>query len=884
MGTLVLEKLSKRYGDALAVADVSLNAKQGDLVALLGPSGCGKTTMLNIIGGLDRYTSGNLFINDVSTTAFRDVDWDIYRNTSIGFIFQNYNLIMHQTVLSNVELAMTLAGISREERRRRAVAALEKVGLSDQIKKKPNQLSGGQMQRVAIARSLVNNPDILLADEPTGALDSETSASIMELLREIARDRLVLMVTHNAELAEACSTRIIRLLDGRVISDTNPVEIEAAPAGVKPPRRKKTSMSFLTALTLSLNNLMTKKTRTVLTAFAGSIGIIGIALILSLSSGMNNYIARIQKDTMSTYPIQIQSQTMDFSSMMNTMMDARGDRSLKHERDAVYSNNIVTEMMSTFTAQVTYNDLERFKAYIESDEGKEIRDAADLIEYAYDIDLHVYKSDALDELLPVQPSEMFNNFGANGAGNAFAMNMRGMSVMGGAMSGSAWAELVGSPETLESQYDVVAGRWPEAYDEIAIVVSRRNEISDITLYSLGLMDPNELESIMDALRKGQATPKVETARFAYEDILRQTYKLVPQSSYYTFDEAEGVWLDRSQDDAYLKMLMESALNLRVVGILRPDPESQETFVNANVLYTPELTGYVIERNAESGVVWAQRESPEINVFTGMPFSIGDTLASLTAENLDEFLLTLPEAQQTQAKQAMALLGREQLIKMITQQMAAMTNGASQTTYEDNLELFGWVDYAKPDGIDIYPPDFEGKEKITALIAAYNDARRAEGHEESVIGYTDLIGLMVSSVSSIIDIISYVLIAFVSISLVVSSIMIGIITYISVLERTKEIGILRSIGASKRDISRVFNAETFIVGLVAGGLGIGITMLLNIPINIIIKSLAGVSGISALPLYGGIALVVISVLLTLIAGLIPSRIAAKKDPVEALRTE
>ena len=874
---LRLSHIVKEYraGDTKveALRDVCLAFRQCEFVSILGPSGCGKTTMLNLIGGLDRYTSGDLFINGISTKEYTDVDWDIYRNTSVGFIFQNYNLISHQTVLSNVELAMTLAGISREERRKRAVKALEEVGLGDQLHKKPNQLSGGQMQRVAIARSLVNNPEILLADEPTGALDSETSLQIMELLKEIAKDRLVIMVTHNAELADRCSTRIIRLLDGRVLSDTDPyASKEQAPEKGPKGKRTKRSMSFGTALSLSLNNLLTKKTRTILTAFAGSIGIIGIALILSLSSGMNAYIRGIETDTLSTYPIEIENQSMDFGGMMSSMMMNNNRRGISHDRSAVYANNITTDLMSTVSMQITRNDLKRFMAYLESDEAGEIRDLSTSIQYGYDLDLPVYQADTSGGLLRVNPSDVYEKLG---------MSTGGMPMGGGGSSVEIWEELLGNRALLSAQYDVIAGQWPSAYDEIVLVVDENNEISDTVLYSLGLLDVKQLEEIIEKSKKGEPVETVQVARFTYEELLDLRFRLVLQTACFAKDARTGRWVDQSHDEAYMKAAVDSAPELKVVGILRPNASASARTIGGAVAYTAALTEYVIRENEKSEIVRAQREDPKTNVFTGMPFDMQSYATDLTMDDIYALIKAMPEQEQRQIQAMLAERTEEEVRAMLGERIKADAGTAS---YAENLTRLGVVDYDNPTSIRLYPQNFESKERITALIEAYNATQKDAGHEEYVIHYTDIVGLMISSVTSIIDIISYVLIAFVSISLVVSSIMIGIITYISVLERTKEIGILRSIGASKRDISRVFNAETAIVGFVAGALGIGITVLLNIPVSMIIQSLAGVSNIASLPPYGAVGLVVISIGLTLVAGLIPSRIAAKKDPVEALRTE
>ena len=826
---LKLKNIVKTYvmGDARveALKGVDLEFRKNDFVSILGPSGCGKTTMLNIIGGLDRYTSGDLVINGVSTKEYKDVDWDIYRNNSIGFVFQGYNLISHQTAYSNVELAMTLAGVSPAERKKRVIEVLKKVGLGDQIHKKPTQMSGGQMQRVAIARALVNNPEILLADEPTGALDSETSIQVMELLKEIARDRLVIMVTHNGDIAEKYSTRIIRLLDGRVIDDTNPYVSEEEPKKEKG-KRKKVSMSFFTALALSFKNLLTKKTRTILTAFAGSIGIIGIALILSLSDGMQGYINNLERDTLSTYPIEIQSQSMDMGGMMSMMMDNNRNGGTSREQDKVYANNIAANMIQSLGSQIQNNDLSQFKKYLESGGGKQFYEYSNFIQYGYDVELQIYKADAPGGVLQVNPSEVMSNLNMGGASSGGGMNM-GMNMGGGEL----WSEMLGNEDLLRSQYDVVAGRWAAEYDEVVLVLNGNNEISDINLYALGLLDYGELEELMGKAMKGEeirdAVPEKD---FSYGDILSTTFKLLLNTDYYV--KEDNIWTDKREDAEYMKNIIENAPDIKIVGVIKPSADAAATSISGCIGYTSALTDYVIGAIHETDVAKEQLAAIETDVFTGTAFGAGGSAADLT----------------------------------------------------DNLRELGIVDFDSPNSVRLYPKDFDSKKKLETLIEDYNKMNEAAGNDEYVINYTDLVGLMTSSISSIIGIVSYVLIAFVAISLVVSSIMIAIITYISVLERTKEIGILRSIGASKKDITRVFNAETVIEGFVAGGMGVLITLLLNLPINMIIKSLAGVSGLSALPLYGAVGLIVISVILTVTAGFIPSKMAAKKDPVAALRSE
>lgn len=817
-----------------ALDGVSLNFRECEFAAILGPSGSGKTTLLNIVGGLDQYDTGDLIINGKSTKKYKARDWDTYRNHSIGFVFQSYNLIPHQTVLSNVELALTLSGVSKAERRRRAKEVLRKVGLEDQMHKKPNQMSGGQMQRVAIARALINDPDILLADEPTGALDSETSVMIMDILKEIAKDRLIIMVTHNPELADQYANRIIRLKDGKIVDDTNPysdeqirtdLEIKQNKSKEKctnKGRKKKTSMSFLTAFSLSMNNLMTKKGRTFMTAFAGSIGIIGIALILSVSNGVQNYIDKVEEDTLSSYPVVIQENAVDMTAMMTAMMgDSHEDGA--HELDAVYSNDIMVDMILAMSTKIQKNDLYSFKQYLESDEAP-LKGYVNDIKYSYNMDLNVYKSDVSAGPRRVNPSELLSNIfegmGMEGAGANMMMNY------------NVWSEMLGNQTLLEDQYDVIAGRWPQAYNELVLVVDDNNEISDYVLYSLGLLDDRELIALMQNafMQQSQQTDTVEQTRFSFEDILKVTYKLILSADYY--EKQEGVWMDRSDDPAYIAGLLQDAVELKIVGVLRPTENAVATSIGGAIGYTKELTEFVVGETQKRQIVQEQLADMQHNVLTGEEFSMNNVV----------------------------------------------------NTYDTVALKLGIVDLDHPSSVSIYPKSFDTKDSIVDVIEAYNNRVKADGEEDKVLNYTDMVGTLMSSVTTIVNVISYVLIAFVSISLVVSSIMIGIITYISVLERTKEIGILRSIGASKRDISRVFNAETLLVGLVAGAIGIGVTLLLLIPINLIIRHLSGISGLAALPPVGGLILVLISMFLTFIAGLIPSRFAARRNPVEALRSE
>ena len=875
---LKLVDIKKDYitGDTAvhALKGISVEFRNSEFVSILGQSGCGKTTMLNIIGGLDQYTSGDLIINGKSTKDFKDSDWDSYRNHSIGFVFQSYNLIPHQNVLTNVELALTLSGVSKSERRKRAVDALEKVGLGDQLYKKPNQMSGGQMQRVAIARALVNDPDILLADEPTGALDSATSVQIMEILKEISKDKLIIMVTHNPELAEKYSTRIVRFLDGKMVDDSDPYTSDSTDvpqSGQIKEKTKKTSMSFATALSLSLNNLMTKKGRTFLTSFAGSIGIIGIALILSLSSGVRQYISKVEEDTLSSYPITIEGASMDMTAMMETMQGAQPDAEPSHPMDKIYSMDMMNTIFNSLMTEISANDLASFKKYIES--GKtDINDHVSDIKYSYSTPLNIYKSDTSDGVYQVNPTQLLTKL--NMSNPMFEQ------------SGKVWREISGNEELLKSQYDVIAGRMPEKYNEIVIFVNENNEMTDYSLYCLGLRDEDEFLKSYNTALSGtlEETEYVETS-YTYDELLDLTFKLMVNTDY--FAKENDVWTDKSDDPVYMTAAVNNAEELKVVGILRPSADSVLGQEIGTVGYRSDLMEYLINKVNDSEIVKEQKNNPDTDIFTGLDFPdpTEETEESepLTMEEIRAYIMTLPEDQQAQISDSLAQAKQmgmtdEQIAKAFAEQMAEPQTTA---TYDGNLELMGVADLTKPSSINIYPNSFEAKDKITDIISAYNETVDDESME---IHYTDLVGLIMSSVTTIINAITYILIAFVAISLVVSSIMIGIITYISVLERTKEIGILRSIGASKKDISRVFNAETLIVGFTAGAIGIIVTLLLNIPINIIIKNLTDISNLSVLPPLGGVILVAISMFLTLIAGLIPSGVAARKDPVTALRTE
>ena len=970
---LKLKDIKKDYtvGDSTvhALKGVNLEFRENEFVAILGHSGCGKTTLLNIIGGLDQYTSGDLIINNKSTKNFTDADWDSYRNHSIGFVFQSYNLIPHQTVLSNVELALTLSGVAPAERKARATEALRKVGLGDQLNKKPNQMSGGQMQRVAIARALVNDPDILLADEPTGALDSETSVQIMDILKEISKDKLIIMVTHNPELAMSYASRVIKLKDGLIVDDSAPYSSEGEERH-KPAKTEKTSMGFFTALALSTNNLMTKKARTILTAFAGSIGIIGIALIMSLSNGIQNYIDKVQEDTLSSYPITIQAEAVDMTSMMTSMMGVQAEaEENQHERDAVYSSTVMYEMMNSIvSADTQTNNLKAFKEYLENAE--DISQYISSVQYSYDLSMNLYAEDVDGNIVKTDVVELLQSAMGQTFGGDYSAYF---DTFGSAYSAmDAWQEMlpgengeVISP-LLKAQYDILYGRWPEKYDEVVLVVDKNNEVSDLVLYALGLKSNSTLSEDMEAFM-AQENLRTDKESWTYEDICSRTFRYIYPADEYEYDEDEEEYVKVDDEELGLKTLYKNGLEVRIVGIIRQDEDAMSGMMTGAIGYTHALIEHVVEQAAEKELVKAQLEDPEHDVFNGLPF-LDDTdeaftknskieaakqyIADATDEELAELYvkyMSVPEDDYVQEliDEQMEDMTRADIEKMVTDyypgyesmlkkmdddtlfeyiekmigeqikeqygiQMEnmysylsdstlahdfgllsledddylwlyenAMPPVYSTSTLKDNLKKLGYVDLDSPSKINIYASTFEDKDAIADAIERYNDSVS----EDDKIEYTDIVALLMSSISTIINVISYVLIAFVAISLVVSSIMIGIITYISVLERTKEIGILRAIGASKRDVSRVFNAETFIIGLIAGLIGIGATLLLNIPINIIVHDLTGIYAInSTLPAVGGIALVLISVGLTFIAGLIPSGLAAKKDPVEALRTE
>lgn len=879
---LKLSNIKKEYitGDTKvhALRGVNIEFRENELVSILGQSGCGKTTLLNIIGGLDQYTSGDLIINGKSTKEFKDSDWDTYRNHSIGFVFQSYNLISHQTVLANVELAMTLSGVSKQERRQRAVDALEKVGLGDQLNKRPNQMSGGQMQRVAIARALVNNPDIILADEPTGALDTKTSIQIMNILKEIAKERLVIMVTHNPSLAEEYSTRIIKLLDGEVIDDSMPYD-KNSEAVVNYENKKKKSMSFITALSLSLNNLMTKKGRTFLTAFAGSIGIIGIALILSLSNGVQNYIDSVEEETLGSYPLQIERESADLTGFMTNMMESQTKQNEAESGDnEIISNNMMSSMISSMAAGTTTNDLKDFKEYLETNSDT-LNQYTSGIEYQYKTQLNLYKADDSEDLVQVNPSQVMDSMGVSMGNMA---EIAPMSPMGGT-NYDIWSQLPAEKNLLDTQYELVDGRFPESHDEVVIITDGNGTISDYALYALGLLDQAELKDMLKSAMNGEELEAKEIIKYSYEDLMNLKFKLLLNTDYYEKNE-NGTWEDMSEDEDYILNKLQDALEVKVVGIIKQKSGTSSSSVAAygGVGYSTDLTKYAVETIQESEIVKEQMADPAKDILTGIAFESENKDADMTMEDLQAYIATRPEAEQQQmqgAIQQMKAQGAtdEMVLEQFKDYLKALKTDA---TYEGNLELLGVANMDEPSTILIYPSDFEAKEKIADFIDEYNSGR----DENEVLRYTDFVALMMSSVTTIINAITYILVGFVAISLVVSCIMIGIITYISVLERTKEIGILRAIGASKKDISRVFNAETFIIGLCAGLLGIGVTVLLDMPINSIVFNAFGIENIASLPVNAAIILVVISMVLTVISGLIPSKMAAKKDPVEALRTE
>lgn len=911
---LILKNIIKDYvaGDTTvrALNDVSINFRESEFVSILGPSGCGKTTMLNIIGGLDRYTSGDLIINGRSTKTFKDKNWDTYRNHSVGFIFQSYNLIPHQTVLANVELALTLSGVSKKARKERAIEALKQVGLGDHIYKKPNQMSGGQMQRVAIARALINNPDIILADEPTGALDSETSLQIMELLKEISKDKLIIMVTHNPDLAYEYSNRIIKVSDGKVVDDSNPFipeendkKTEKVKAREEKKKGKKPSMSLVTAFGLSLRNLGTKRGRTFLTAFAGSIGIIGIALVLALSTGIQNYVDKVQNDTLMAYPMSVERESINTDNIMNAMMGMSQEiLESDNEEDKVYVNDMLTQMINTFVAQSSSNNIESFKKYIE--DNREAFDAlCNDIQFKYTTPLNIYKADTSNGVVKVNPNTAMTD-----------MTSSMMSGMEDFMSSSmmdSWVELIGDTEVISKQYDIIHGRLPVEKHEVVLMVDGNNEINELMLYALGIKDQKELSTnLMNAIANSEELQTAEDV-YTFEEICDMRFKLVLNSDYMKKDAETGLWKDMSANTAYVEKLVEKGLELEIVGILRPKKDNVLSVGTGGIGYMSTLMDYALEQTEKSQVVQEQLNNPDKDVISGLEFmnlgindfdlvDIDMSLIDMSYLNITPFmsmvesidlseiditdmssLFNFGDMSNLQKKLMEGYLSDEQVIAL---KQAYIDTINAQCSYENTMETLGYQPAETPTSIYFYPKSFEAKDELNAMISFYNDRVTSEGHPEHSVSLTDPIGALLSSVTKIIDIVTYVLVVFVAVSLVVSSVMIGIITYISVLERTKEIGILRSIGASKGDISRVFNAETISIGLTSGVLGILCTLLLEIPINLLLNHLTNTGAAAQLPLNAAVILICISVFLTFIAGLVPSKFAAKKDPVEALRTE
>ena len=981
-----------------ALKGVSLQFRESEFVSILGPSGCGKTTLLNIIGGLDQYTSGDLVINGRSTKDYKDRDWDAYRNHSIGFVFQSYNLIPHQTVLQNVELALTLSGVSKAERRRRAKEALERVGLGSQLKKRPSEMSGGQMQRVAIARAIVNDPDIVLADEPTGALDTETSVQVMEILKEISKDRLIVMVTHNPELAQRYSTRIVRMLDGQVTGDTAPLTPEEAQkeraASVKKDeaarKAKRPSMSLWTSFGLSLKNLFTKKGRTALTSFAGSIGIIGIALIYAVSQGTTAYIDAVQEDTLSSYPLTLQSQEMDLGSLMEEFIDAAQSTD-EHQLDGVYQKPMIYDMVNALSSSETIeNDLASFKTYLEQrlkDPEDPLYNAVSGVQYTYDPQLLVYTENVDGDILLSDSQELMEDllqeyFSIDMAAMSDLRSSYGMDSLASSMGGGSmvlWQEILPGDDgalispMLGDQYDLVYGSWPNDYNEVVLVLDENNELDDMALYALGLKPQEEMDAIMQAA-VDQTEVELEDQSWSYEEICSREYKTVLNADCYAYDEASGLYVDLRDTDAGLRYLYDNGITLQVSGIIRPNENASAHMLSGSIGYTSALTEHLAQASQDSAAIQAQMDSPNRDIFTGLPFqestgnltdeekesafrsyvsgleeqgkaetylaiqslptqeqidqAVGQSTGSMSREEMEstlqEALTSQASLDESQVEDYIAAMSDEELSDLFTQmaeeqfkaqyaaqvqqqlaamepaQMAAALDAAmdtyttqqcaqyydevltfSDSTYEENLVQLGYIDLDDPASISLYAASFEDKDVIEQAIADYNETK----DDLEQIQYTDYIGLMLSSITTIINAITYVLIAFVAVSLVVSSIMIGVITLISVQERTKEIGILRAIGASKRNVSSMFNAETVIIGFTSGALGVLITWVLCIPINAILHHLTGIQTLSAfLPLPTALVLVLISTALTLFSGIIPSRSAAKKDPVVALRTE
>lgn len=840
---LQLQHISKVYHtgnqEFHALKDISIRFRENEFVSILGQSGSGKTTLLNIIGGLDQYTSGDLLIQGKSTKQFKDRDWDSYRNHTIGFVFQSYNLIGHQTALSNVEIAMTLSGVSKAERKKRAIEALERVGLKDHLYKKPNQMSGGQMQRIAIARALVNNPKVVLADEPTGALDSETSVQIMDLLKDIAKERLVIMVTHNPELAKTYSTRIVQVLDGNILSDSNPYDpTEEAKQGDI--QFTKTKMSFMTALALSFNNLLTKKGRTFLTAFAGSIGIIGIALILALSNGVSDYVKKVQEDTLVSLPLTISEQ--NHSNLLATSPDL-SDKPYK-DNNELGVNTVLTNLLKK---QIGKNDIASFKTYLD-EHASEVAKLTKDIRYQYNLQPYIYDSDTSNGPKSILPSNL-----------ASEVDTTNQTIKGYLQNIDYWSQLSSDEAMLEAQYDVLEGRLPKDKSEIVLIVDEDNQISDLLLYSLRIKDPSELNDV-------KKLDELKSQTYQYSDFIGKTFKAVVNTN--RFAKENNQWMNKIDDEAYMKTQIENGLELRIVGVLR-QKEGTSSGVNSpsgGVAYTSALIDYTSEQIQNSDIVKEQEANPTINVFTGKPFAKDPqpfNSADLTEEEKIQLVKLTPEQQ-------------AQYIQQYNENSAA--------TYEENLAKLGVIDKSKPAAIEFYTSSFQQKQELKDFINAYNTAKKDAGEDDKVLAYSDDIQTIMSSITTMVGVITTVLVGFVAISLIVSSIMIAIITYISVLERTKEIGILRAMGASKKDIRRIFTAETAIEGFISGVLGIAITLLATLPINAVVAKMTNVENVAQLPWEAALILIGISIVLTMLAGLIPSRIAAKKDPVESLRSE
>lgn len=920
---LILKDIIKDYsaGDTTvrALKGVSISFRENEFVSILGPSGCGKTTMLNIIGGLDRYTSGDLIINGKSTMDFTESDWDTYRNHSIGFVFQSYNLIPHQTVLANVELALTLSGVSKEERRARAIKALEQVGLGAQINKKPSQMSGGQMQRVAIARALINNPDIILADEPTGALDSETSVQIMEILKSIAKDKLIIMVTHNPELAKEYSTRIISCLDGAVIGDTDPFDpsekdydLEYEKAEEEKKKGKKPSMSFSTAFGLSLRNLVTKKGRTILTAFAGSIGIIGIALVLALSNGIELYIDKVENDLLLAVPVSVEKEAIDMNSMLSALTDLGSSvMECEHDLDEIYVNNTYTEMINTFISQTESNNLKAFRQYIEDNRDR-FDELCNDIQYKYETPLNIYRLNEDGDMIQVNPntvmSDMMEQYGS-GASMSSISNMFSSSAANG------WTELIGDNDVLEAQYDVIYGRLPQSKNEVVLIVDKNNEVNEMIMYALGLKNQDEfMSNMMSAISNGGTLENTVVDKYTYEQICGMQFKLILNYQYFQQDPETSLWTDYRDNSLWVKNLVETqGEDITIVGILRPDENNVISTGTGSIGFTSALMDYALDKTANSQVVLQQRNDETKDVITGLTFntltindfSLADidmSLIDFNKLNLSPFMSMMEDIDLSQIDllnfniaDIMDFSDMSELQKKIMEgyltdeqvnafKQAYIDTINSQCSLETTYSSLGYSLVEEPSSIYLYPKSFSAKDEINNMVSYYNTEMEAQGKLGYTVTLTDYIGMIMGSVTSILKIVTVVLICFVGISLVVSSVMIGIITYTSVLERTKEIGILRSIGASKKDISSVFNAETFTIGLGAGIMGIVVTLLLEIPINILIHYFTGTQASASLPFIGAVALIAISVFLTFVAGLVPSSIAAKKDPVEALRSE